>query len=217
MYLMNSTKLLGFIFFFLFFEARGQQFFAKKYDVGVNMTNLISKVISIADDKDDKGNGILFRVKNDKKGLVGGLNVLLDEDNFFSTSGNSINTQTQLLGGRLGFEWYKLITSKLIFGYGLSSIVSSEIIKTREITSNVNSFLETNTTQNNFGIGCGPILRFEFVIVNGFSISTESSLIGLFENRKSTVETSLKTNSFSFKKFQLSTTVPSVLYLNIHF
>jgi hypothetical protein len=197
-------------------QADGQSFYTKRYDIGVNATSLISKVISAADDSKDSPIGIYFRKKNDKYGIYLGLSALSSNEDFFDNN-LSLSVNTNNFYGRIGFEKYKSLSSKFNVGYGLAVVASSAKEETQEGKSVGNIFSQTSSKIENIDFGGGPVLRFEYKLNNLISLSTESSLIGTYNKKTTTVRTSKGEDVLKSNGYLIATDIPSQLFINIHF
>jgi hypothetical protein len=197
-------------------QADGQSFYTKRYDIGVNATSLISKVISAADDSKDSPIGIYFRRKSDKSGIYLGLAALSSNEDFFENN-LSLTVITNNLFGRLGFERYKSLSSKFNVGYGLAVVASTAKEETQESKSIGSTFTQTSSKIHNIDFGGGPVLRFEYKLNNLISLSTESSLIGTLNKKTTTVSTSKGEDVLKTNGYLIATDIPSQLFINIHF
>jgi hypothetical protein len=189
----------------------GQSFFAKKNDVSVNMTSVLGKILSIVDDSEDESIGVFIRRKTDKKGLYIGLGSLLDKEGFFQNN-IFVETKRENINGRLGFEKYKNLSSKFMLGFG-GSLIGGYKSETISENGQVGVFTKLRTIQ----FGGGPVLKIEYKIGNFISLTTESSLFAIFNNKRTIVETINDRDILSNNGYVLSTNIPNLLYLNVHF
>jgi hypothetical protein len=185
----------------------GQEIMEYKYDVGINITSMIAKVISVADDRDIDNSYLLnLRIKNNKHGIRTGF--FIDYTNSVSFSSTSLEVLSTK--ARMGYERYYQINKKFILGYGFDILGNySNSISDNEVFKNK---IKTLT------FGLGPVMKFEYFLSSRLSISTETSLYGIYGKQKSSlfendVIVLISNNSVS----SISSTLPSILFVNIHF
>ncbi len=208
--------LLPFLFILFCQNIFGQTNYKFKNDIGINVTSLLSKVISLADDKETPTIGILYRRKSDRQGFVFGAGFNVFEDQFFTNSAN-INVNNQDFSVRLGFEKYKKITNKFILSYGVQALSENILVKTDESFFGNNTFTSNFTSERTNNIGVGPSLKFEYMITQNLSISTESNLLAILQFEENIIQDASGITKLRYKRFKATSNIPSILYLNVHF
>ncbi len=202
---------LFFIFISLSVFSQDAQRPKYKHSIGVNVTSLLAQVISIGDNNtNDKFNLIYTNYGQSINFRIGANATYSEGTSFFNTTGNTKLTD-QAYKIRIGFEKRNALGSKFYLGYGadIFGLFSA---------SDSDSDAGFKVSKANNGIGLGPVLRFEYFVSNKISFMTESTFY--FAYGKKSDDTFVNgqlqnSNSSTYQNFE--TTIPSVLYLNIHF
>ncbi len=206
------------ILFFLFTcmlisKLEAQESKPLKNSIGINVTSLLSEVISIGDNKNTDKFNILYTHYGSKSNFRIGVNAFYNkesENNILIGSGITALTE-QAYKIRMGFEKRNDLSHKFNFTYGIDALYIYEASN-----SEAESGFENTNTINS--IGLGPVLRFEYKLSKRISLMTESTMYFIAgNNRDKLTQLGSVIQDKTTKKSNLTTTIPSVLYLNIHF
>jgi len=150
-------------------------------ELGINATGFLSSYLSFNSGLIDPGAYILTykSLKESGKGFRLGFGVLLDTEN---DDENFINL-------RIGYEKQNEINDRWTYYWGF------------DFVANLSDF-EGNSTQENTGIGIGPVFGLQHHFSDKIGVSTESSFYFLTKGN----------DEFSFK-----TTLPSAVFFTIRF
>lgn len=193
-------------------QSAEKEYFAN--DFGINVTTLIGEVISLT--KENEPNfGLTYRRKSKNLGfrLSGNFKINNDIENINSNNNfDQIEISEFLINSRAGIEKYKKLHHKFILAYGFDLLY----LHASENSISFNTSIESKEKTRK--MGAGPALRFEYYLTKKISIMTETTLYGFYayENQK-LLSGGSEINNTTSKEFAVKTSIPSVLYLNIHF
>jgi hypothetical protein len=177
-----------------------------KNAVGINMTFLLSQVISVGDNDDGDKFNLLYTRYGKKVNFRIGANLKYTNDS------EIVDLSEQSYKLRLGIEKNVDLSSKFTMMYGLDGLGTFY----KSVSESIQTNFRNIEVKKSFG--AGPCLRFEYRLSNRVSLMTESTLYFLFGNLNQELfqaGNSIQKTNKNFSNF--NTTIPSVLYLNIHF
>ncbi len=184
-----------------------------KNAIGINVTSLLAEVISIGDNNNENKFNIIYTYYGGQSNFRLGANFFYNkssENNLIIGSGTTELTE-QAYKFRVGYDIRHDLSSKFKFTYGFDLLYQYNSSK-----SDAESGFINNNTKNSYGIG--PVLRFEYKISKRISLMTESTLYFFTGNNHDKLEQSgFILQDKTTKTSNLTTTIPSVLYLNVHF
>ena len=192
-------KTLFFCFIVIAYGAVGQSSHRYKNDLGFNVTSLLSEVIGIGNQGDSPVFNISYRRKGTKSAIRISAHLGFNKDNSINEidfSELTLNESDYRL--RIGYEKILDLSNKFKMLYGIDGLAlfSSSEIK----------------------FGGGPALRLEYKISDRISLMTESTLYFLTGWSEDVLQ--LGGQQLANERnttFNLSTQIPSVLFLNVHF
>lgn len=180
---------------------------------GVNVTSLLGEVISVGDNNNNDKFNLLYTRYGEKSNFRIGANAFYKkqtENNILIGSGSTdlIDMAYKI---RMGFDWKKELSTKFNFTYGFDALYLYNSSKSESQTG----FVLSNV-KNSYGIG--PVMRFEYKLSKRISLMTESTMYFISGNNKEILsQGGVQVSDKSTKSGDLNTTIPSVLYLNVHF
>lgn len=187
------------------------KFFSYQNDIGINVTNLLSKIISLGND-DQPAFNISYRRKNEASGLRLSLHIFFDKKTDAPVNGFDVDRTEHDYKLRFGYEFYKSLSKRFTFAYGPDVLY----LNTQSKSVSPQSGFTNDIKEYKFGIG--PALRFEYKLSDRISLMTESTAYFLTGKKKNLLLQNgappFETNS---KSWEFATHIPSVLFLNIHF
>lgn len=190
----------------------GQSTARFKNDLGFNVTTLLSEVIGVG----NQGDNPIFNITYRRKGKTSSLRVSAHLGYNEDQSTNEIDFSVLTLKEsdyriRLGYEKRIDLSNRFQMHFGLDGLglySTSNSISTTGLTNDIKEF--------NFG--GGPALRLEYKLSDRISLMTESTLYFL-AGRGSDV-LSLNGQQLANEQkitYKITTQIPSVLFLNVHF
>lgn len=193
-------------------QSAEKEFFAN--DIGINVTTLIGEVISLTKEKEPNF-GITYRRKSKNLGfrISGNFKINNDIENINSNNNfDQIEVSEFLINSRAGIEKYKKLHHKFNLAYGFDLLY----LFSKENSISFNTSIESKEQIRK--MGAGPALRFEYYLSKKISLMTETTLYAFYaqENQK-LLSGGSEINNTTSKEFEFKTSIPSVLYLNIHF
>ncbi|MBP6398712.1 MAG: hypothetical protein KBF57_02110 [Saprospiraceae bacterium] len=205
-------KTLFFCFIVIAYGAVGQSSHRYKNDLGFNVTSLLSEVIGIGNQGDSPVFNISYRRKGTKSAIRISAHLGFNKDNSINEidfSELTLNESDYRL--RIGYEKILDLSNKFKMLYGIDGLAlfSSSI-------SSSSTGLKNDVTEIKFG--GGPALRLEYKISDRISLMTESTLYFLTGWSEDVLQ--LGGQQLANERnttFNLSTQIPSVLFLNVHF
>ena len=183
-----------------------------KNDIGINMTTLLSEVIGLGDNDIVPNYNISYRRTFNKKAFRISAHAGLNKNSDFNNIDNStISLEEKDFRLRLGFENHLYLSQKFLL------IVGLDVLGMYQSSISVSSTGFENDIKT-ISAGAGPALRFEYKISDRISLMTESTLYFITgnENDKVTFLGQVQNDSNN-SKYSLTTQIPSVLFINVHF
>lgn len=201
------------IFFLIYLNLSAQQKKVYKNDIGINVTSLLSEVIGLGNNNTNVPTfNLTYRRSGNNKAFRISAHAGLDKSSDFnSNTGTNIFLEEKDFRLRLGFEKHLPLSQKFTLIYGL------DVLGTYET-----SLSESSTGFENdikiISAGAGPVIRFEYKLSDRISLMTESTLYFIKGNESDVVKFfgQVQTSSDN-SKYSLTTQIPSVLFLNVHF
>ncbi|MBK8700190.1 MAG: hypothetical protein IPN29_11930 [Saprospiraceae bacterium] len=195
----------------IFWHCSAQDAFKRKFDIGVNVTSMLANVISLGGNDDTPRYNLSFRIKKDRSGYRISTNISYNKDSEIGTDGVFLQLTEADYRVKLGYEKYQVLTGRFILAYGLDAIWQ----RTSSFSEAGNGFSNDEKFQ---GIGGGPAFRFEYKLSDRVSLMTETTLYFLLGRKTDELSLSGQSlNKSTNDTVQLSTQIPSVLFLNVHF
>lgn len=206
-------RIISFIAFLLIFvNLAAQQKKVYKNDIGINVTSLLSEVIGLGNNTTVPNFNLTYRRSGNNKAFRVSAHAGLDKsDDFNSNTGTTIFLEEKDLRLRLGFEKQMPLSQKFTLIYGLDVLGIYETSLSKSSTGFENDI-------KTISAGAGPVIRFEFKLSDRISLMTESTLYFIRGNENDVVRFFGQVQTSSDKsKYSLTTQIPSVLFLNVHF
>lgn len=190
----------------------GQSAHKFKNDLGFNVTTLLSEVIGIGNQGDSPVFNLTYRRKSKSAAFRVSAHVGFNKDNTI----NEIDfTELDLTESdyrlRLGYEKMLDLSNKFKMHYGIDGLglYSSSI-------SSSSTGLSNDITELSFG--GGPAIRMEFKLSDRISLMTESTLYFLIGSSYDVLQLGgQELANEQNTTYRISTQIPSVLFLNVHF
>jgi hypothetical protein len=181
--------------------------------IGINVTSLLAEVISIGDNNNSNKFNIIYTYYGGHSNFRLGANFFYNKESENNPNIGSGTTTLidQAYKFRMGYDIRNDLSSKFNFAYGFDVLYLYSSSK----SDAESGFININT-KNSYGIG--PVLRFEYNLSKRISLMTESTLYFLTGSSHEKLEQlGLILQDKTTKSSNLTTTIPSVLYLNVHF
>ena len=215
-----TLSLIGFLLTACLFAQEKQENENKpktfKHELGLNVTNLLTDLLG-NNNRTDAGDYLIsYKKVAGNKAFRMGLtaNFSLKKENIFNRNNTLTNQNFQL---RLGKEWRYNISSKLQYYFGVDGIIGYKSEQS-SATVNIGTIIQTDKA---FSLGGGPVLGFQFALLDRLLLGTEGALYAAFN--KNDVNFSgfgINTSQFPAKNSQginLQTHLPKFLFLIIKF
>lgn len=163
---------IGIICFgFAFGYSQNRAFYGKKHEIGVNVTGLISNVLSLNQNQNELTPYVVaYRLHQKKFSIRFDLNSVYQSNNIFDINGTFREGSTSNTQLRAGYEKIIVLNKKFAFGYGLDLLGSYG-----NSDSFVSGFFIDRTIVS---FGGGPAIRMNFKLSERIVLSTESTLYG---------------------------------------
>lgn len=196
----------------VFGEISGQKTVKYDNDIGINVTSLLSQVIGLNENEENTFFSVQYRRSSAKYGFrfSGYADVDKKEDSDVST-GSTLTLKDQDFRIRAGIEKVMPLTGKFSLAYGMDIIGLYEVSHSTSSSGFVNEISLIRT-------GAGPALRFMYQLSDRISLMTESTLYYLSGSKKDVLTLNgIVQNESRSTTYSLSTRIPSVLFINVHF
>lgn len=215
-----TLSLIGFLLTTCLFAQEKQEKEDKpktfKHELGLNVTNLLTDLLG-NNNRTNAGDYLISykKVNGNKAFRMGAtVNISIKKENVFNNNNTLTNQNFQL---RLGKEWRYNLSSKLQYYFGIDGITG---FKSEQSSASI-----TNTTiiqtDKAFSLGGGPVLGFQFALLDRLLLGTEGAVYAAFN--KNEVKFSgfgINTSQFPAKNSQginFQTHLPKFLFLIIKF
>jgi hypothetical protein len=203
--------LMALCFCFLNLKAQDANKIYYKNAFGVNVTSLLGEVISVGDNNNNDKFNLLYTRYGKKINFRIGANAFYKKQSELLFNSGLTELIDKAYKIRMGLDWRKELSSKFDFTYGFDALY---------LYNSSNSVTQTgfilNNTTNSYGIG--PVMRFEYKLSKRISLMTESTMYFILGNNiKELSQNGAVISKENTKSGDLNTTIPSVLYLHVHF
>ena len=215
-----TLSLIGFLLTACLFAQEKQENENKsktfKHELGLNVTNLLTDLLG-NNNRTDAGDYLISykKVNGNKAFRMGAtINFSIKKEDIFNSNNTLTNQNFQL---RLGKEWRHNLSSKLQYYFGVDGIIGYKSEQS-SATVNIGTIIQTDKA---FSLGGGPVLGFQFALLDRLLLGTEGALYAAFN--KNDVNFSgfgINTSQFPAKNSQginLQTHLPKFLFLIIKF
>ena len=215
-----TLSLIGFLLTACLFAQEKQENENKsktfKHELGLNVTNLLTDLLG-NNNRTDAGDYLISykKVNGNKAFRMGAtINFSIKKEDVFNSNNTLTNQNFQL---RLGKEWRHNLSSKLQYYFGVDGIIGYKSEQS-SATVNIGTIIQTDKA---FSLGGGPVLGFQFALLDRLLLGTEGALYAAFN--KNDVNFSgfgINTSQFPAKNSQginLQTHLPKFLFLIIKF
>jgi len=192
----------------MFLEVNAQEEVHYPYEVGINVTSVLSTFLGNSNALDASDFPLQIRLGKKPTKMRIGLGAESSRKTIFDQVTGSNRRSKQIgIASRIGFEKNTSLGNRFGFYWGADAII---------LLSNnaVQTFSSGSPTlkEESFGIGGGPIVGLKFNLSKRVYFSTEATMYSAFRSQKRTGSSNIPTTD-TFFDFMISP--PLFLYLNI--
>lgn len=187
-----------------------------KHELGLNVTNLLTDLLG-NNNRTDAGDYLISykKVNGNKAFRMGAtINFSIKKENVFNSNNTLTNQNFQL---RLGKEWQHNLSSKLQYYFGGDGIVG---FKSEQSSATINNGTIIQTDKV-FVVGGGPVLGFQFALLDRLLLGTEGALYAALNKNSTDFNSapisSLQIPSKNSEGLNVQTHLPKFLFLILKF